>query len=103
LGATSATYIARLDAAAARHVDGQDCGIAGNVRPDVPAQEARVEIIGAAHAGPNDELDLFSFVEIGDRIGAGRLAGKGQNQRSRHRASQHGRVPIEPTRSAPSR
>jgi hypothetical protein len=60
----------------------------------MPTQQARIKIIGAADARPNDELDLLAFVEIGDRVGGGRTAGKGRNHRARYRDSHHGRFSI---------
>jgi hypothetical protein len=62
----------------------------------MPAQEARIKVIGAADAGPDDEHDLLALVEVGNRIGAQRRSRKGRDQHARHRASQHRRVPIEP-------
>ena len=69
LGRDGLQEIGHHDAAAADHVLRHDGRIAGQVRPEIAGDQARVAIVRAADVHADHEIDVPAPVEIGDRIG----------------------------------
>src|SRR5262249_20847592 len=70
LGRSTVNKIGGTQPAGARHVLHYQAGVAGNVLPEVPRQQARIDIVSAAGGKPDDDPDELSPVKIGDGIGS---------------------------------
>ncbi len=78
--------------AGARHVLHDHVWIAGNVPAEMSGEQPSIDVIAAAGAVADDQLDLLALVELGDRIGA-RIRERKHERRRRDDDPQHGASP----------
>ena len=69
-GARIGEEVDGAQASGARHVLHDHGWLAGNVPAEMARKQPPIDVVAAAGAVADDQLDLLALVEFGDRIGA---------------------------------
>jgi hypothetical protein len=82
-GRSVVEVVDRAQTAGARHVLHDHFRIAGNDVPEMARQQPGIDVVAAARAGADDQIDLLAPVEVRDRVCVRR--GDRKHSGNRHR------------------